>query len=173
MTTVGDSPPRAVRDDARSSDDGRSETEAERIDRNLSELLQELRVATMGVQVLFGFLLAIPFTVRFEELDGWQQALFTADLVLSALAIAILAAPVAHHRLLFRRHAKASILRIANRFAIAGLITIGLAISGSVLLVVTFVDRGAAPWIIAAATAVAVFGLWFAYPLSNHRRDDY
>ena len=152
---------------------GRNETEAERIDRNLGELLQELRVATMGVQVLFGFLLAIPFTARFHDLDDWQRRLFTADLVLSAVAIAILAAPVAHHRLLFRRHAKASILRVANRLAIAGLVTVGLAITGSVLLVVSFVDAGIPAWIITAATATAVFGLWFAYPLSNHRRDDY
>jgi len=153
--------------------DGRDETEAERIDRNLSELLQELRVETMGVQVLFGFLLAIPFTTKFADLDDWQQALYTADLVLAAVAIAILAAPVAHHRLLFRHHAKASILRVANRLAIMGLLTVGLAITGSVLLVVSFVDRGAAAWIVTTATAFVIFGLWFVFPLRTHRRDDY
>jgi prolipoprotein diacylglyceryltransferase len=157
---------------SRRSNDGRAETEAERIDRNLGELLQELRVATMGVQVLFGFLLAIPFTTRFADLDDWQQGLFTVDLVLSALAIALLAAPVAHHRLLFRRHAKASILRVANGLAIVGLVTVGLAISGSVLLVVSFVNGALTAWVVTAATAVVVFGLWFAFPLSNHAPDD-
>lgn len=160
-------------DGSRASTDGRAETEAERIDRNLSELLQELRVGTMGVQVLFGFLLAIPFSARFTELDDWQQGLFTADLVLAALAVAVLAAPVAHHRLLFRRHAKARILRVANRFAIIGLLTSGLAIVGSLLLVVSFVDRGLVAWVVAPCAVVVIFVLWFAFPLSNHRRDDY
>ncbi len=96
------------------SEDGRHETEAERIDRNLLELLQELRVAGIGVQVLFGFLLAIPFTNQFAKLDHAQQVLYTVDLVLAALAIALLSAPVAHHRVLFRQHEKKSILRIAN-----------------------------------------------------------
>jgi hypothetical protein len=157
----------------RTSERGRSETEAERIDRNLGELLQELRVATVGVQVLFGFLLALPFTTRFADLDEWQRDLFIADLLLSALAVAMLAAPVAHHRLLFRRHAKASILRTANRLAIVGLVTLGLAISGSVLLVVSFVRGGALSWIATACTMLAVFGLWIGYPLSNRRRDEY
>lgn len=160
-------------DGSRASADGRKETEAERIDRNLGELLQELRVGTMGVQVLFGFLLAIPFSARFDRLDDWQQGLFTADLVLAALAIAVLAAPVAHHRLLFRRHAKASILRVANRLAILGLVTTALAITGSLLLVVSFVDSGPVAWVVAPCAAVVIFGLWFAFPLSNHRRDDY
>ena len=154
-------------------DDGRDETEAERIDRNLGELLQELRVGAVGVQVLFAFLLAIPFTTKFVDLDGWQQTLFIADLVLAALATALLLAPVAHHRLLFRRHVKASILRDANRFAITGLVTVGLAISGSVLLVVTFVDQSPAVWVVAACTTLAIFGLWFVFPLSHRRRDDY
>jgi hypothetical protein len=160
-------------DGSRASTDGRAETEAERIDRNLGELLQELRVGTMGVQVLFGFLLAIPFSARFDQLDDWQQGLFTADLVLAALAIAVLAAPVVHHRLLFRRHAKASILRVANRLAILGLLASGLAIAGSLLLVVSFVETGAVAWVVAPCAAVAIFALWFAFPLSKHRRDDY
>lgn len=130
-------------------------------------------MATMGVQVLFGFLLAIPFATGFDDLDGGQQALYTADLVLAAVATAVLAAPVAHHRLLFRRHAKATILRIANVLAIVGLVTIGLAISGAVLLVVSFVLGGPAAWIIAAATAVVIFGLWFAFPILHHRQDEY
>jgi Family of unknown function (DUF6328) len=153
--------------------DGRDETEAERIDRNLGELLQELRVATMGVQVLFGFLLALPFTTKFGELDRTQQALYTTDLVLAAVATALLASPVAHHRLLFRRHAKASILRDASVAAIAGLATVGLAISGSVLLVVSFVDGGAVTVLASGGVAAVIFGLWFLLPLLQRSRDDY
>ena len=152
---------------------GRNETEAERIDRNLLELLQELRIAGIGVQVLFGFLLAIPFTVQFARLDETQRVLYTADLLLAALAIALLSAPVAHHRLMFHRHEKQSILRIANLAAIAGLAAVGLTVSGSVLLVLSFVWSGAVVWCIAAATAMAIFALWLGLPLAAHRRDTY
>src|SRR3954468_18055414 len=92
----------------RPAQDGRSETQAERIDRNLSELFEELRVAVIAAQVLFGFLLSIPFTPRFTELDDSQQALFTADLVLAAVATTLLVGPVAYHRLRFHAHAKES-----------------------------------------------------------------
>ena len=152
---------------------GRAETEAERIDRNLLELLQELRIAGIGVQVLFGFLLAIPFTTKFATLDHAQHVLYTADLLLAALAIALLSAPVAHHRLMFRHHEKESILRIANLAAIGGLAAVGLTISGSVLLVVSFVWSGAVVWIITAATMFTTFGIWLGLPVADHRRDSY
>jgi hypothetical protein len=79
--------------------DGRNETEAERIDRNLAELLQELRVAGLGVQVLFGFLLAMPFSDAFSSLDPEQRRLYIAVLLLAALSTALLTAPVAYHRI--------------------------------------------------------------------------
>src|SRR5947208_8469019 len=85
-------------------DGGRHETEAERLDRNLGELLQELRVAGLGVQVLFGFLLAMPFSNRFDSLDPEQRRLYLAVLLFAALATALLTAPVAYHRIVFRRH---------------------------------------------------------------------
>src|SRR5258705_13881986 len=91
-------------------DAGRDETEAERIDRNLRELMEELRVAVIGVQVLFGFLLALPFTVRFARIDAWQRDLYATDLLLAAFATALLIAPVAYHRIVFRRHAKRRLL---------------------------------------------------------------
>lgn len=155
------------------SEDGRHETEAERIDRNLLELLQELRVAGIGVQVLFGFLLALPFTNQFAKLDHAQQVLYTVDLVLAALAIALLSAPVAHHRVLFRQHEKKSILRIANVAAIAGLAAVGLTISGAVLLVVSFVWDGAVVWLVSVPTATAIFALWFVPALLRGARDSY
>jgi hypothetical protein len=154
-------------------DAGRHETEAERIDRNLAELLQELRVASIGVQVLFGFLLSIPFTTKFVELTGAQEALYTADLVLAAVATAFLTAPVAQHRLRFRRHEKAQILRFANATAIAGLVAVALAISGSVLLVASVVWDAWLAWFIALPTALVICTLWFVVPFFHGEPDDY
>ena len=122
---------------------GRNESEAERIDRNVGELLQELRVAGLGVQVLFGFLLALPFTNLFASLDPEQDRLYVAVLLLAALATALLTAPVAYHRIVFRRHKKHDLLRFANAVALAGLAAVALAISCAVLLVVSVVFASA------------------------------
>src|ERR1700689_2504573 len=94
--------------------DPRDESEAERDDRNLAELLQELRVAGLGVQVLFGFLLSLPFTNRFSNLNAGQRHLYLASLVLSAVATALLLGPVAYHRVVFRRGRKERLVRAAN-----------------------------------------------------------
>ena len=97
------------------------ESAAERNNRNLSDLLQEFRVAGLGVQVLFGFLLSLPFTMRFKQLDALERALYRVSLVTAALAIALLVSPVAYHRWVFRRHEKGRLLRFANTQAIVGL----------------------------------------------------
>jgi O-antigen/teichoic acid export membrane protein len=152
---------------------GRNETEAERIDRNVAELLQELRVAGLGVQVLFGFLLALPFTNMFSSLDPEQDRLYVAVLVLAALATALLTAPVAYHRLVFRRHKKHDLLRFANTAALAGLLCVALAICGAVLLVVSVVYDGLVAAIIAAVVAGAYFVLWYVVPHFGHRDTDY
>ncbi len=104
----------------RSSDD-RNESEAERDNRNLMELVQELRVAGLGVQVLFGFLLSLPFTDGFAKLSHAQRGLFIADLVLAAVATVLLVGPVAYHRLVFRQHLKEPLVIVTNKMAIAGL----------------------------------------------------
>src|SRR6202158_6623748 len=101
-----------------SGSDPRDESEAERADRNLAELLQELRVAGLGVQVLFGFLLSLPFTTRFTRLNQGQRDLYLACLVLAAVATALLLGPVAYHRLVFRRGQKESLVRAATGMAI-------------------------------------------------------
>jgi hypothetical protein len=155
------------------NDPDRHESEAERIDRNLGELLQELRVASIGVQVLFGFLLSLPFTTRFVALTSEQRALYLCDIFLAALATALLSAPVAFHRLTFRQHSKARVLRASNRLAIAGLSAVALALSGSVLLVVSFVESG----VIVPLLALGTFGmfvlLWLLLPIMQRGRDDY
>jgi O-antigen/teichoic acid export membrane protein len=152
---------------------GRNETEAERIDRNVAELLQELRVAGLGVQVLFGFLLALPFTDMFASLDPEQHRLYVAVLVLAALATALLTAPVAYHRLVFRRHKKHDLLRFANVAALAGLLCVALAICGAVLLVVSVVYDGLVAAIITAIVAGAYFVLWYVLPHVGHQDNDY
>jgi O-antigen/teichoic acid export membrane protein len=163
-----------ARAQARAVDDaGRDESEAGRIDRNLDELLQELRVASIGVQVLFGFLLSLPFTTRFSSLDDAQRTLYVLDLVFAALAAALFLAPVSYHRLVFRRHVKLRLLRTANVLAVGGLVCVALAITGAVLLVVSFVSGGAAMVAIALVVASTIFGLWFVLPLSARHRDRY
>ena len=151
------------------SSDPRNETEAERDDRNLVELLQELRVAGLGVQVLFGFLLSLPFTSRFSRLSHGQRDLYLAALVLSTLATALLLAPVAYHRLVFRHGQKEGLVRAASVMAVVGLAVVGLAVSAAVLLVTGFVV-GVGPAVLITIFVACVFGvLWFAFPLARRR----
>lgn len=145
------------------------ETEAERDDRNLIELLQELRVAGLGVQVLFGFLLSLPFTNRFVKLSAPQHALYVASLLLSAIATALLLGPVAYHRLVFRRHEKERLVKDANVMAISGLAAVALAISAAVLLVVSYVDKGPVVVLIATFTVCLFVGLWLVLPFARGR----
>ena len=145
------------------------ETEAERDDRNLIELLQELRVAGLGVQVLFGFLLAIPFTTKFADLNHAQHGLYVASLLLAAISTALLLAPVAYHRLVFRQHQKEQLVKDANILAILGLAAVGLAISASVLLVVSYVAPGFIVTIVTVFTVCLFAVLWFVLPLVRRR----
>ncbi len=162
----GASPYEQARDDP-----GRRETEEERQDRNLLELLQELRVAALGIQVLFGFLLSLPFTVRFVKLDHSQRHLYVVSLLLSALATGLLVAPVAYHRIVFRQHKKARLVRMANVMALAGLAVVGLAISSAVLLVTGVVLTGAVVPALTAAVAGMFAVLWFLVPYLSGRMD--
>ncbi len=148
---------------------GRDESEEERVDRNLSELLQELRVASIGVQVLFGFLLSLPFSTRFTRLSGTQHSLYLVALLLAAVSTALLIAPVAYHRLVFRLQQKERLLRTANAFALLGLTTVAITVSVSVLLVVSVVVHGAPVAVLAVVTVGAFAGLWFALPLRVRR----
>lgn len=147
--------------------DDRNETQEQRDDRNLIELLQELRVAGLGVQVLFGFLLALPFSSRFDQLSHPQRGLYTGILVVSALATALLLGPVAYHRLVFRLGQKERLVRAANVLAIGGLAAVAVAVSGTVWLVVGFVVKGPAAYVIGGCVAVAFVSLWFAFPLAR------
>lgn len=147
--------------------DWRREPQSVRDDRNLAELLQELRVAGLGVQVLFGFLLSLPFTSRFERLGGGQRDLYVAAVALAAVAIALLVGPVAYHRLVFRRHQKEHLIRAANIMAICGLAAVALAISVAVLLVLSYVIPGLAAAVISAFVVLLFAGLWLALPVAR------
>ncbi len=150
--------------------DERHETRDQRDDRNIIELLQELRVAGLGVQVLFGFLLALPFSSRFGQLSGTQRGLYVAVLVLAAVATALLLGPVAYHRLVFRLRQKEQLIRTSNVLAILGLIAVAMAVAGTVLLVVSYVDEGLAVPLISAFVFCLFLGLWFVFPLIRRER---
>jgi Family of unknown function (DUF6328) len=144
------------------------ETEAERNDRNLAELLQELRVAGLGVQMIFGFLLAIPFANRFSALGPAQRTLYVVTLVLAAVATALLVGPVAYHRLVFGRNLKRHLVGAANVMAILGLAAVGLTVCAAVVLVLSYVARGL-PTVLLGIFVVCLFaGLWFIFPLTRH-----
>ena len=157
--------PSAPRD--RASRDPRDESEAQRDDRNLAELLQELRISGLGVQVLFGFLLSLPFTARFGKLSQGQRDLYLASLVLSAVATALLLGPVAYHRIVFRRRQKEPLVRAASVMATLGLAAVGLAICAAVLLATTTVATGLPAGLITVFVFVLFAGLWFAFPLTR------
>ena len=145
------------------------ETGAERDDRNLMELLQELRVAGLGVQVLFGFMLSLPFTTRFVKLSQPQRDLYLASLLLAAISTALLMAPVVYHRLVFSCHQKEILVKDAHFMALSGLAAVGLAISAAVLLVVSYVASGVPAVIITVGIVCLFAGLWFALPLARRR----
>ena len=113
----------------------RDESRATRLDRNFGELLQELRVAQTGVQILFAFLLSIAFQQRFNTLDDLQTGLYLATLVGAAVAAILLIAPVAAHRVLFRRHRKDEVVALTARLAAFGLGFLAVAVLGGVLLI--------------------------------------
>src|SRR5438105_3503111 len=132
----------------RSSADARGETPAERYDRNLDEILGELRVALPGVQVLFAFLLVAPFNQRFGTVSDFERRLYLAALLLTLLASILLIAPAIVHRLTFRRGQKAYVVNTANRLMIAGLAVFALAMTCAVLLVTHYLFGGTTAFVI-------------------------
>ncbi len=141
------------------------ESTQEKGHRQLVELLQELRVALPGVQVLFGFLLIVPFSARWDEITAFQQDLYFACLLCSAAATAFLIAPSAIHRLDFERGDKPVIVQISNLLAIIGLTFLALAIVGVVLLITDVLYSGAAVVGYTVGIAALFVVLWYTIPL--------
>ena len=152
-------------------DSGRHESNQERVDRNLAELLQELRVALPGVQVLFAFLLTVPFTQRFSELSLFEEKLYFGVLLCTALSSAFLIAPSVSHRILFRRQEKEYLVTVANRLALAGTAFLALAMCGAVALISNLVFGSAVAVIATSGVALVFAVLWYAVPLLRLRHD--
>ena len=148
----------------------RRETPTERADRNMGELLQELRVALPGVQVLFAFLFSVPFAARFDQVSPFEEKVYLATLLCAACASVMLIGPSAYHRLNFSRGDKAHIVAVANRMAIVGFVMLGLASSGAVLMVCSFVFGGVTAAVATAGVALLTAVIWFAIPLARRLR---
>jgi hypothetical protein len=147
----------------------RNETPTQRIDRNFSELLQELRVAQTGIQILLAFLLTMAFSNRFLVVHGAAMALYVTAVLISALAVCLLIGPVAVHRLLFRRGEKAELVETAHVLTIAGLAALAVAVVCAITLVVQ-VALGWWPALGAAAALVVLFTVvWVLLPLHVRR----
>jgi uncharacterized membrane protein len=145
-------------------DDPRRETDAERLDRNFDELLQELRVSQTGVQILFAFLLGVSFTTPFRQSDAFVHTVYSVTLLLCVLATALFISPVALHRMLFGRGRKGELVKISSRLALAGLYFLLLAISGAVLLALDDPLGRSAALTLSGGAFVVLVGLWVVLP---------
>ena len=149
---------------------GRDETEEERADRNLSDLLQELRVALPGVQVLFAFLLTVPFSQRFDQLTDFEEWLYFAVMISVALATVMLVAPTAGHRILFRRQQKEFIVTLSNTLALIGLLLLAVAMTGAIALISSFIFGATTAVISTIVLASAFAGFWFLGPIRRRQQ---
>jgi uncharacterized membrane-anchored protein len=144
---------------------GRNETEHERLDRNLQEFLGELRVALPGVQVLFAFLLVVPFNQRFPDITDFQKTAYFVTLLLTAAAAVCLIAPTAQHRVEFRRQHKEQILMMANRLAIVGLGFLAIAMTGAIMLITDLLYGSTTTVIVTVVVGLAFALLWYLVPV--------
>ena len=147
------------------------ESESERLNRELIELLNELRVALPGVQVLFAFLLTVPFTQRFAQLNDLQKDVYLAAFICTAIGSALLIAPSAYHRIRFRDYDKERMMRTSNRLAIAGTLFLAIGMTASVFFVTDFLFKTPLTALATAVTAAAFVWFWYALPLFRKLRD--
>ena len=148
----------------------RDESEEQRLDRNLLELLNELRVALPGVQVLFAFLLTVPFTQRFSTLTDTQEEVYYGTLLATAASALLLIAPSAHHRINFRQQDKAYIVFLANKLTIAGLGLLAIAMSCVVWLITDLLYGSTATAIATGVTALVFAVMWYVVPIARRLR---
>jgi hypothetical protein len=142
------------------------ESRSERVNRELIELINELRVALVGVQVLFAFLLAVPFAQGFADVTSFQKSLYFVVLCSTAIASALLVAPSAYHRINFRAKDKEQMLRTSNGLMIGGLVFVAVSIIGAVVLVADFIYGSTTTTAICAVAGIVLFaGLWFLLPV--------
>ena len=141
------------------------ESKEERLNRELIELLNELRVALPGVQILFAFLLTVPFTQRFNQATDLQRDMYFFTFLCAAASTALLIAPSAYHRLTWRQHDKEHLLTMSNRLSIAGTVFLAIAMSSTVFVVTDVLFEATAAAFVAAATAVFYAWFWYVMPL--------
>ena len=147
------------------------ESHEERVNRELIELLNELRVALPGVQVLFAFLLAVPFTQRFADATELQTDAFMVALLSTLAGSVFLIAPSAYHRIRFRDRDKEVLLRISNAFAIVGMMFLAIGMTAVVFLVTDLIYKGTTTTFVTASTAALFASVWFVLPLVRRARD--
>jgi hypothetical protein len=150
----------------------RDESEADRLDRNYLEMLQELRVLQAGMQILFAFLLSLAFAARFDETTRFQRDLYVVTLVCAALATACLIGPVPFHRIVFRRGMKADLVGAANKYVVAGLVFLFLSMAGAILLVLDFLIDLSVALTVTGLLAVAFVVLWVVIPMRSRAAED-
>jgi cation transport ATPase len=148
----------------------RSEEEQERLNRQLTELLNELRVAMPGVQVLFGFLLAVPFQQRFQSVTEFQRDVYFVTLLAAATATAFLIAPSAYHRVAFQQHDRPQVIRAGTRFFLCGIVALAVAMNGAVLLVTDVLFEARTVIVTMVCVASLFAWLWFGYGLWRRAR---
>jgi Family of unknown function (DUF6328) len=153
----------------RAGEPPRDETEFERLDRNLIELLQEVRVVQTGVQVLFAFLLTVPFSSRFDEITDFQRGAYFAALVGTAAASVLLIAPTSVHRILFRKGQKEYMVELSNRLALGGLLSLAVAMVAAMVLVSDVMFGIVTAVVIGVMTALAFAFVWIGLPLRRRR----
>ena len=146
------------------------EREERKRDRQMVELLNELRVALPGVQILFAFMFTVPFSVRFDRLTGFQRDVYYVTLMATVLSATCLIAPSAAHRLRFHQRERAWIVESANRLMIAGLSFLAVALCGAVLLITDLLFDGVRVWLYTGGMAATLIALWFVRPLVRHAR---
>ena len=144
---------------------GSGESHEQRVNRELIELLNELRVALPGVQVLFAFLLAVPFSQRFEQTTDLQRDVFMVALLSTLAGSVFLIAPSAYHRIRFRDRDKEALLQISNIFAIVGMIFLAIGMTAVVFLVTDLIFKGTVTALVTSVTAGLFAFVWFALPL--------
>jgi amino acid transporter len=143
-----------------------------RLDRELIELLNELRVTLPGVQVLFAFLLTVPFSQRFEEVTDLQKYTYLAALICAALGSAFLIAPTPYHRIRWRDRDKETLLRTANKLAIAGTAFLVVGMGCALFCVTDFLYRSPLPAFVTALFVVVAGWFWYGLPLTRELRDE-
>jgi uncharacterized membrane protein YidH (DUF202 family) len=157
-------------DRRRDDDDGRDESRAEWVDRELIELLNELRVALPGVQFLFAFLLVVPFQQATSRATDFQRDVYFVTLIAVVVATALLIAPAAQHRMLFRQHDKEDLLRRSNRNAMLGLVVLAIAIVSALVLVIDFLFALPQALVTGGIVAVLLGWMWVGSPLVHRAR---